>query len=53
MSRGRENLRSKISALRFANLGYWTKEDEEAAELALKGEHYQTGEKYARGRVKL
>ena len=34
-------------------LGYWTEEDEEAAERALKGEHYQTGEKYARNRVKL
>lgn len=34
------------------SLGYWTKENEEEAELALKGEHYQTGEKLARQRVK-
>ncbi len=34
------------------SLGYWTEENEEEAELALKGEHYQTGEKLARQRVK-
>ena len=34
-------------------LGYWTEENEEEAELALKGEHHQTGEKLARQRVKL
>jgi 4-hydroxy-3-polyprenylbenzoate decarboxylase len=33
------------------SLGQWTKENEEEAELALKGEHYQTGEKLARQRV--
>ncbi|MDP2643657.1 MAG: UbiD family decarboxylase [Desulfobacterales bacterium] len=33
-------------------LGYWTAENREEAELALKGEHYQTGEKLARKRVK-
>jgi 4-hydroxy-3-polyprenylbenzoate decarboxylase len=27
------------------SLGYWTQEDEEEAELALKGEHFKTGEK--------
>ncbi len=35
------------------SLGYWTQEDEEEAELALKGEHYQTGEKLARQRIQL
>jgi len=35
------------------SLGYWPKEDEEEAELALKGEHYQTGEKLARQRINL
>ncbi|MDP2645838.1 MAG: UbiD family decarboxylase [Desulfobacterales bacterium] len=34
-------------------LGSWSKEDEEEAELALKGEHFKTGEKLARGRIKL
>jgi len=29
----------------------WSDEDEEDAQLALKGEHYQTGEKRARQRV--
>ena len=33
-------------------LGYWTKEHEEEAELALKGEHYKTGEKLAKKRIK-
>jgi UbiD family decarboxylase len=33
------------------SLGYWTKEDEEEAELALKGEHYKTGEKLAQKRI--
>jgi 4-hydroxy-3-polyprenylbenzoate decarboxylase len=33
------------------NLGSWSEEDEEEAELALKGEHYQTGEKAVRKRV--
>ena len=32
------------------SLGYWTEEDEQEAELALQGEHFQTGEKYARER---
>lgn len=35
------------------SLGYWTKENEEEAELAIKGEHYQTGEKLATERIKL
>ncbi len=35
------------------SLGYWTEENEDEAELALKGEHFQTGEKLARQRVKL
>lgn len=35
------------------SLGWWTKEDEEEAELALKGEHYKTGEKLARLRRKI
>ncbi len=35
------------------SLGYWTKENEEEAELAVKGEHHQTGEKLAGKRVKL
>ncbi len=35
------------------SLGYWTEENKEEAELALKGEHYQTGEKLARQRLKL
>jgi hypothetical protein len=34
------------------SLGYWTKEDEEEAELALRGEHYKTGEKQAKNRTK-
>ncbi|TMA05762.1 MAG: UbiD family decarboxylase [Deltaproteobacteria bacterium] len=33
------------------NLGAWSEEDEEEAELALKGEHYQTGEKAVKKRV--
>ncbi len=33
------------------SLGHWSKENEEEAELALKGEHYQTGEKLARNRI--
>jgi 4-hydroxy-3-polyprenylbenzoate decarboxylase len=33
------------------NLGLWSDEDEEEAQLALKGEHYQTGEKRAQQRV--
>ncbi len=35
------------------SLGYWKEEYEEEAELALQGEHYQTGEKLAKRRVKL
>jgi 4-hydroxy-3-polyprenylbenzoate decarboxylase len=35
------------------SLGYWTEEDVEESELALQGEHYRTGEKLARQRVKL
>ena len=34
------------------SLGYWTKENEAEAQLALKGEHYQTGEKLAKNRIK-
>ena len=34
------------------NLGYWTEENEEEADLALKGEHYKTGEKLAKNRIK-
>lgn len=34
-------------------LGYWTKQNEEEAELALKGQHYKTGEKLARNRTKV
>ncbi|MDP2645116.1 MAG: UbiD family decarboxylase [Desulfobacterales bacterium] len=34
------------------SLGYWTEENAMEAELALKGEHYQTGEKLANTRVK-
>lgn len=34
------------------SLGAWTKEDEEEAELALKGEHFVTGEKAKNRRVK-
>lgn len=34
------------------SLGYWTKEDAEEAALALKGEHYQTGEKLVKQRAK-
>jgi 4-hydroxy-3-polyprenylbenzoate decarboxylase len=33
------------------NLGAWTEEDEEEAELALKGEHYKTGEKALKKRA--
>lgn len=35
------------------SLGFWTKENEAEAELALKGEYYQTGEKLARDRTNL
>lgn len=34
-------------------LGYWSKELEEEAELALKGEHFKTGEKLEKGRTKI
>ncbi len=34
------------------SLGAWTEEDMEEADLALKGEHYKTGEKLARNRTK-
>jgi 4-hydroxy-3-polyprenylbenzoate decarboxylase len=34
------------------SLGAWTKEDEEEAELALKGDHFATGEKAKSRRVK-
>lgn len=34
------------------NLGAWTKEDEEEAELALRGEHFATGEKAKNRRAK-
>lgn len=34
------------------SLGYWTKENEEEAQMALKGEHYKTGEKLAKKRIK-
>ncbi|MBI2952987.1 MAG: UbiD family decarboxylase [Chloroflexi bacterium] len=36
-----------------SSLGYWPKEIEEEAELALRGEHYLTGEKLAQGRIKV
>ena len=35
------------------SLGFWEKEHEEEAELALKGEYYQTGEKFAQRRIKI
>ncbi|MFH0914267.1 MAG: UbiD family decarboxylase, partial [Chloroflexota bacterium] len=35
------------------NLGYWPQEVEEEADLALKGEYYQTGEKLARNRIRV
>jgi len=35
------------------SLGHWSEEDQQEAELALKGEHYKTGEKIARGRKKV
>ncbi|MDP2643928.1 MAG: UbiD family decarboxylase [Desulfobacterales bacterium] len=35
------------------SLGYWTKELEEEAALALKGEHYKTGEKIAKEQKKI
>ncbi|MDP2647291.1 MAG: UbiD family decarboxylase [Desulfobacterales bacterium] len=34
------------------NLGFWNAEDEKEAELALKGQHYQTGEKIAKNQIK-
>ena len=34
-------------------LGWWTKEDEEEADLAVQGEYYQTGEKAKRKRKKI
>jgi hypothetical protein len=35
------------------NLGLWSEEDEAEAELAVKGEHYQTGEKRLQQRVRV
>ena len=35
------------------SLGLWAKEDEEAAALAVKGQHYRTGKKIAKNRLKL
>ncbi|MBI2319346.1 MAG: hypothetical protein HYU75_20695, partial [Betaproteobacteria bacterium] len=35
------------------SLGYWTQQDEEEAELALKGEHFQTGKKMEQGRKRI
>ncbi|MBI2954049.1 MAG: UbiD family decarboxylase [Chloroflexi bacterium] len=35
------------------SLGYWPAEIEEEAELALRGEHYVTGEKLAKNRIKV
>ena len=35
------------------SLGFWTKEFEEEAELAIRGEYYKTGEKLAKQRIKL
>lgn len=34
------------------SLGYWTEEDEEEAQLAVKGDHYITGEKSKRNRMR-
>jgi len=34
-------------------LGYWPREFEEEAELALRGQHFQTGEKLAKQRIEL
>lgn len=33
-------------------LGFWTDEDREEAEMALRGEHFKTGEKIAKNRIK-
>ncbi len=35
------------------SLGYWKERDQEEADLALKGEHYKTGEKIAKDRKKI
>ena len=35
------------------SLGFWEKEHEEEVNLALKGEYYQKGEKFAQRRVKI
>jgi UbiD family decarboxylase len=35
------------------SLGFWREEDEEEAHLALKGEHYKTGEKLSRQKIKV
>ncbi|MCC6888904.1 MAG: UbiD family decarboxylase [Hyphomicrobiales bacterium] len=35
------------------SLGLWTKENEEEADLAVKGEYYKTGEKHAKHRTKI
>jgi 4-hydroxy-3-polyprenylbenzoate decarboxylase len=35
------------------NLGLWSEEDEAEAELAVQGEHYQTGEKRLQQRVRV
>jgi len=34
------------------SLGAWTAEDEEEAEMAVRGEYFATGEKAKKGRVK-
>ena len=44
------DLRSFIEASK--QVGDWTKQDEEEAELALKGDHFITGEKAKAKRVK-
>jgi len=48
---GLPQLRPKVPWFGYS-LGYWTEEFKEEAELALKGEHYQTGEKLARNKIK-
>jgi len=49
---GLPSLKPKVPWYGYS-LGNWTAEDEEEAELALKGEHYQTGKELARRRKKL
>jgi 4-hydroxy-3-polyprenylbenzoate decarboxylase len=44
-------LREPIWCSKTGKLGYWSEEDEQKAQLAIKGEYYKTGEMQARQRI--